>query len=169
MSITRIEFPQLVRIDPKPEKDVRVQIRKSSVMLKQLGAHIPVFVSLPSALKADGNNVKPRLVFGHIDTGATQTCIDVSLANEMGLPQIGFSESFTASGKQTSPKYAVDLVLPTFDQKLYKNMSICSCQLPYKLEEEPSPRNFGILIGRDLLSEWVMIWDGATSSVTISY
>ena len=137
-------------------------------MLVQLGAHIPVSVSMPSALKADVGEIKPRLVFGHIDTGATHTCIDISLANEIGLPQIGFSESFTASGKQKTPTFAVDLVLPSLDQKSYKNMGICSCSLPYKLEEEPSPRNFGILIGRDILAGWVLIWDGAASSVTVS-
>ncbi len=168
MSITRISFAPQVRISPKPSTPVQLQFVNSPRNLVQLGAHIPVLVSMPSALKVDGGVVKPRLVFGHIDTGATHTCIDVALANDIGLPQIGFSQSFTASGKQRTPTFVADLTLPTFDQKLYKNMSICSCSLPYRPGEEPSPQNFGILIGRDLLADWVLIWDGARSLVTIS-
>ncbi len=168
MPISRIDYPLQMRIDPKPSNPLRILVKKSPQMLMKFGAQMPVAISIPSAVRTDGMSVKPKIVLGCIDTGASLTSIDINLATEIGLPMTGYSEAYTASGRQKAPTFAVDLLFPTLEQRLYKNLNICSCTLPYKVDQDMSPHNIGILLGRDLLAGWIMIWDGATSSVTVS-
>lgn len=54
-------------------------------------------------------------------------------------------------------------------QPIPPNLQIGSCNLNFQLNSNlNNPRNFGILLGRDVMSRWNIIWNGPSSTVIIS-
>ncbi|GHV72172.1 hypothetical protein AGMMS49928_28290 [Spirochaetia bacterium] len=70
------------------------------------------------------------------------------------------------------PNFAIDIGFPNTGLSPFVNLRIGSCRLKFDLQknlENPNvPRNFGLLLGRDIMSKWVITWDGLTSTVIIS-
>jgi hypothetical protein len=93
------------------------------------------------------------------------------LAKHLGLVSTGQSTSGTAAGPQSMPTFVIDLsfrgVLSPF-----QNLQIGSCKLgfdlQYCLSNPNDPRNFGVLLGRDVMARWNIVWNGLTSTVFIS-
>ena len=69
------------------------------------------------------------------------------------------------------PNYAVDISFPGAKLSPFINLPIGSCNLPFKINDDGkimiSPQNFGLLIGRDIMSRWNIVWNGPTSTVFI--
>jgi hypothetical protein len=109
---------------------------------------------------------------GLLDTGATQTSIDKKLAAALNLNAIGISDHFTAAGPVSNPVYFADMFFPGAELEPFQNLKIGSCMLPFDLNPPNgnllSIRNIGILIGRDIMSKWNIVWNGPTSTVFIS-
>ena len=82
--------------------------------------------------------------------------------------------STTAAGPAQKPNYSIDLSFVGRSSVLkgFHNLEVGSCDLPFKLSEHASnttdPRYFGVLIGRDILSKWMFVWNGPTSTVFIA-
>ena len=104
----------------------------------------------------------------HFDTGATNTSIDINLAKHLNLIPIGQSVNYTAGGPQKMPNFYIDLSFPGTTLKPFHNLRIGSCNLPFDVKNGIHSRNFGILIGRDIMSKWNIVWNGPTSTVFIS-
>jgi hypothetical protein len=108
----------------------------------------------------------------HFDTGAGSTSIDIGLAQHLKLLPIGLSENITAAGAQTMPNFAIDISFPNTKLSPFFNLRIGSCKLKFDLAkslENPNvPTNFGLLLGRDVMSRWIITWDGPSSSVVIA-
>jgi hypothetical protein len=111
-------------------------------------------------------------VVGLLDTGATQTSIDKKLAAALNLEAIGISDHFTAAGPVSNPVYLADMFFPGAELGRFQNLKIGSCMLPFDVNPPGgnllSIRNIGILIGRDVMSKWNIVWNGPTSTVFIS-
>jgi hypothetical protein len=84
---------------------------------------------------------------------------------------VGKSNNRTASGPQVMPNFAIDISFPATKLSPFYNLRIGSCRLDFDLANNMKPsksQNMGILIGRDIMSRWNIIWNGPTSTVIIS-
>lgn len=93
---------------------------------------------------------------GLIDTGASNSCIDIKIAKEMGLISRDFIPILTPSGISNHYTYDVGIFLP---QQLATN--IFFIEVPgADLEQQP----FDMLIGRDILESCTFIYNGWDNS-----
>lgn len=162
-------------ITPTPPTGTRVGINWTSAPLAQLGLNFLIEISTASAF-LNIQNPPPRrtiAVMAHLDTGASLTSIDSSIATHLGLIPTGHSRIATAAGFAQVSNYATDLAFINSSLKSIQNLQISSCQLPHfnlnnALQNPNVPQNFGVLIGRDIMSLWNITWHGPTSTVLIS-
>jgi hypothetical protein len=144
--------------------------------LTAFGCNLLVEVATASAFVASVVNPVPRRsiqVMAHLDTGANPTSISTVLAQHLGLVQTGIVPSQTAGGLVLNNTYAVDILFvggSTLASKI--DLAVGSCTLPFTLAAHAAnpndPRNFGLLIGRDIMSSWHVTWDGPSACVIIS-
>jgi len=143
----------------------------SSMPLFRVGMNIPVIVSASSTYLKTPNAVpcsSPALL-AHLDTGATLTSIDIKLAHHMGLIPVGTSKMRTAAGPAKYSAFTVDLQFPNSTLSPHIDLPISSCDLGFDLNKPLNdPGNFGLLIGRDVMSAWNIAWNGPTSTVIIN-
>jgi hypothetical protein len=138
-----------------------------------MGLNIPVEISTAAVFQTPSNNAESSsiLAMAHLDTGASITSIDINLAKYLRLISTGQSTSRTAAGPQSTPDFVINL---TFRANLspFINLQTGSCDLGFNLQQclsNPNdPKNFGILIGRDVMARWNIIWNGPTSTAFIS-
>ncbi len=163
-----------VNIAPKPSEETKITLNATPVPLMQTGFNIPLSISTPSSAKTLNPDIVIRsaTIMAHFDTGASKTSIDTGLATYLGLTPVGISPIHTAAGKVDMPNFAVDITFPGSKLSPFINLPISSCKLPIQIkssgEIEISPQNFGLLIGRDMMSRWNIVWNGPTSTVFIS-
>lgn len=142
--------------------------------LAQVGFNFLVSISASSLLKRTNPTAeaKTAVVMAHFDTGASQTSIDTTLADYIALTPVGMSPVHTAAGLVQMPNYAVDISFPNSNLAPFINLPISSCRLPFSIDSSGTialhPKNFGILIGRDIMSRWNIVWNGPTSTVFVS-
>jgi hypothetical protein len=148
-------------------------IRLSPVLLSWLGLNLQVLISTASAFSQYRQNEaadKPSItIMAHLDTGASKTAIDIKLADYLNLNVLGEETIHTAGGPHGVKTYAIDLQFPNTDLTGFMNLQINSCHLPFDIAANLNdPRNFGLLIGRDIMSRWNIVWNGPTSTVFIN-
>jgi hypothetical protein len=173
-----IQFPQPVAapVAGQPPTLVMHQVAwLHPYQLTNLGCNIHVEVATSSAFVNSAVNPAARKslqVFAHFDTGASQTTISPVLAQHLGLVQTGAGTTSTANGLVTNPTYAVDLQFLNCSLKSRLDLQVGSCTLPFSLAAHQAapgdPKNFALLIGRDIMSAWHVAWDGPSSTVIIS-
>ena len=135
------DYPdQLVSLGPR----IRVQIGFEPYYSRELG-RLP---DLPEYLL-------PAL----IDTGASNTCIDVTLAKALDLPVVDRQTLVGVHGPQETDFYRAQVHVP--DLRAMFDRSVAG--LPLRSERLP----FFALLGRDFLKLFTMTYHGPTGSVTI--
>jgi hypothetical protein len=160
-------------ITPPPPEGTVFSTKISSAPLFLMGMNIPVEISTATVFKNPPSNISSSsvLAMAHLDTGASITSIDIALAKHLNLIPTGQSFSRTAAGTQSMPTFVIDLTFQG-DLSPFFNLQIGSCNLGFDLSPQslanPNDRNFGILIGRDIMSRWNIVWNGPTSTVFIS-
>jgi len=134
------------------------------------GLNIPVEVSIANIFLQSNPEKKYKVatVLAHLDTGASSTSIDLSLAEELGLEATGTCKIATAAGIVPVPTFTVNISFPNTDLSPFIDLAINSSRLGYKSSEPSSSRNFGILLGRDVMSRWNIVWNGPSSTVFIN-
>lgn len=164
-----------INISPAPQKGTAIGLQYAPTALAQLGLNMLVEFSTASAFLSVANPParKNIAVMAHFDTGASLTSIDHSLATHLELVSTGQQRVSTAGGFAVVNNYAVDVGFIGSQLKGIQNLQISSCQLPHFnlqncLANPNQPQNFGVLIGRDLMSRWNITWNGPTSTVFIS-
>ena len=95
-----------------------------------------------------------------VDTGAVESCIDVGLAERLGLPELDRRTITSVSGPVETTRYAVQIGLPELGWTLHG--AFCGV----RLAEHEQPHV--VLLGRDLLRHFTMVYDGRTGQVTLS-
>ena len=165
--------PLGLKINPQPAKDIHYAVEFSPLPLLQFGFNLPVEISTASIFKNSPINMplSSIIVIAHFDTGASFTSIDIELAKHLNLLSIGKSENRTASGLQIMPNFAIDISFPTTKLSSFYNLRIGSCKLDFDLSANMKPsktKNMGMLIGRDIMSQWNIVWNGPASTVIIS-
>lgn len=155
-----------------PTPGVTISVAPQALLF--LGLNMPVEISTASAYLNEPTAIQRQTiqVMAHFDTGCTITSIDMGLAAHLQLIQTGMGSSMTASGPATTPNYAIDLAFINSGLSSIQNLQISSCNLPFNLaaaQANPKdPKNFGLLLGRDVMSRWHITWNGPTSAVFIS-
>ncbi len=164
-----IEIP---KDSPKPKI-----VRQSPLALRKSGLNMLVSISISSAVAAkaqDPQAIKAMPVSAHLDTGAYKTMIDSRIAKHLNLISVGVSKSATASGIIETPDYFVDIAFLNTMLRPINNLQVGSSALPhYDLQlsadgHSGTQKGFGVLIGRDIMSIWNIVWHGPTSTVLIS-
>ena len=152
--------------------ETQIGIAHTSDILFHLGCNLLMELSTASAFQKKGSAKHVISVMGILDTGATRTSIDFTLAKKLNLIPIGISETQTAAGLQKTLDHAVDISFIGSNLKKILNLKIGSCRLGLNIEDalkDPNdPKNMGLLIGRDIMSLWNITWHGPTSTVFIS-
>jgi len=160
-------IPSNVQIIPTPIAGTHVNVVHSHNTLQRLGVNMHILITdfLPKNVTTEPKSI---VVVGHFDTGANTTSIDFKIADMLGLVPMSFSTIRTANGAAETPNYIVNLSFPNTLLKPFEKLQVTSCDLEYDLNQKQSSKNLGILIGRDVMSRWNIVWNGPTSSVFIS-
>ncbi|MDR1829560.1 MAG: retroviral-like aspartic protease family protein [Candidatus Fibromonas sp.] len=157
--------PFSLNITPALSSDAQVGVVVSPLQLLMSGLNLQVAISTASAdLQNPGfdkNSISAEVVIAHFDTGASRTSIDIKLAKKLKLMPTGPSTVYTANGPVKMPAYAIDLHFPNTNLMPFINLPIGSCNLA-------GQKNFSILLGRDVMSRWNVVWNGPSSTVFIN-
>jgi hypothetical protein len=131
--------------------------------LVQFGPLIQVVAAIPQALQktiADAGKVvaAPQVVLALIDTGCTRTSIDKRIISALGVSPTGIATVGTASGLSQAELVPVQLTFP--------NLAGATITLPQAMTCDLTGQPISILVGRDILRHFVMIYDGQIGRVT---
>jgi predicted aspartyl protease len=134
------------------------------------GAIVDISVGLSNSyeqsLKSKGKTVPSRvLVHALIDTGASNTCVDLSVLNQLGLNPTGFAVTHTASSGSSGHRcnvYDISLILP------HSGPSLIVADLSAS-EIDLSGQRFEALIGRDVLSRCNLLFMGPVQQAFLYY
>ena len=118
------------------------------------------------ALIADGKAVPPLVtVRGLIDTGASQSCVDVDVLSRLQIPPSGNTPVHTPSTGDEPHHFdvfEVAFVIPHEDSaKLIDSTPVVGAQL--------SQQGLGVLIGRDLLAQCMFFYQGPSKTFILSF
>ena len=136
------------------------------------GPVIPVEVAVPQALAqhlVNANLPVPAPIAGWalIDTGATITAIDTSVLDELGVPAVGVARVGTAGGPVQQNVFPARLSFTGTDlQDLAFNKAV-GCDLSEFVA--PGDERLIVLLGRDLLQYFVLVYNGPGGIITISH
>jgi hypothetical protein len=147
--------------------DANFTLDLSPVPLMNAGLNIGVIASTATAFRQPNNPqaVKTAQLIAHFDTGANITSIDIELARKLNLIPTGQSPSHTAAGMIEATNFIIDLSFPGATLRPFINLQISSCHL--SRPSVPNPVQFGLLLGRDVMSRWNIVWNGPPSTVFI--
>jgi hypothetical protein len=130
-----------------------------------------VLVSIPRemALRAAGAAIPPpQQIFGLVDTGASNTCIDDDVITALGLTPTGttlvHTPSTTASAPATKSNYDVRIIIPG----AVGSPSFLLPALPVT-QVSLKHQGFQALVGRDILSNCLLVYDGRTNIFTLAF
>jgi predicted aspartyl protease len=129
-----------------------------------VGPTIQVIVGLHPAAPmggAEGTGPASRETFALIDTGATLTCIDDALAQELGLPVIDRQTCSGIGGSHDLDVYAAQIIAPGLG-----GLSQFGRFAGVKLADGGQAHK--VLIGRSFLQSLIMVYDGRTGRVQLA-
>jgi len=123
--------------------------------LKSIGPIIEVVVYPPLPLfqhfRKEGKTPPSRKVIALIDTGASVSCIDESVAVDLGLVARDVIPVLTPSGVSMQKQYDLGIGLPNLTQNIIPVLSPGA-----DLTNQP----YRALLGRDILSYCTLIYNG---------
>ena len=116
-----------------------------AVALKNSGAQVPVAVD----------------AIGLIDTGCSHTCVDYRALEYLGIPFIDFASVSTPGGEEQMRVYPVKLEFPELGNFSHGFDRVSGVDV--------ASQGIYVLIGRDLLANFSMQYDGPSKKFTIDY
>ncbi len=136
------------------------------------GPIMPVEVAVPDPLAqhlANTNQVVPAPVTGiaMIDTGATITAVDQSVFQALGVPPVSTATVGTAKGPAEQFVFPAKLSFPGTSLQGLDFSQVLGCDLSGQL-------SFGaerliVLIGRDLLQYFILVYNGPGGLISLSH
>ncbi|MHB8539431.1 MAG: retroviral-like aspartic protease family protein [Candidatus Acidiferrales bacterium] len=135
-----------------------------AIALNQRGPIIQVTVTIEQnagkGLLAQGKTLPtPKSGVALIDTGATATCIDEQAAQELGLPVIDVAKMTSAThADQQCNVYPVQIAIPP----------VLILNSPRTIGAALAPQGILVLLGRDLLRNCSLFYNGPAGQFTLS-
>ena len=109
----------------------------------------------------EADSARPsQAVYALVDTGASQSCIDSSLATELGLPVIDTARIAGAGGESPHDVFLAHITIPQLEIVQYGRFTGVNLRA--------GGQEHGVLLGRTFLVNTVMIYDGLRAQVTIA-
>jgi hypothetical protein len=147
--------------------DGRQQI--TPAILAQHGPIIDVTISIPQALAelyTRQNKTIPTPIGGIalIDTGATRSCVDDVIMKQLGVHPIGIATSGTAAGQVNHSLYPAHFNFPAAKIEI-DFASVVGVNLT---GQDIGDKRIIALIGRDVLSMGIFVYNGHTGAYTIA-
>jgi len=135
---------------------------KPGFVLQKRGPQIDVAITHPKAvadaMQETGASVLTKHVRALIDTGAWLTTISNALAQELKLMQTGRKvRLISVHDQQERPTYFADIY---FQGGAIRTVAAVACSLEVE--------GIDCLIGRDIMMNWIMTYNGREGSITIS-
>ena len=139
-------------------------------ILVTVGPVLQVEIEVPSLLaeKFSKDNIpipQPESGFALIDTGATKSCVDVKTLSKLNVSPIGITSLGTASGPIKGNLYPARLRFPAEGLNIDFN-SLVGVDLT---GQDVAGHPLIALIGRDVLSRMILIYNGPTASFTLAF
>lgn len=142
--------------------------------LRSLGPVLNVLVHVPTALaQLLGNQglpvPAPQAGLALIDTGASGTCVHEPILKALGLNAIGATTSGTAAGPTPHSLYPVRLDFPSdgIEREFNSVVGVDLTGQFANLSTGPAP--IIALIGRDVLQDWIFIYNGVGGVISIAH
>lgn len=139
----------------------------SPEFLTSTGAKLDVEIFLPEVLASQytKNGIPlPAPITGKalIDTGASISAVDVNMINQQfQLPAMGVSEMVTPLGhKEDRNVYPISFSFPGTDLPKVPLIAAVGCDL--------IQQNIVALLGRDILSKFILIYNGPGATISLS-
>lgn len=95
-----------------------------------------------------------------LDMGAGRTVLAPEAVRAAGLPQVGETMIITVGGRLRAGIFAASLQFPRQRMRTIDILEVCCCELSSPL--------FRCLVGRDVLSRWILAYDGPVGTWQIS-
>ncbi len=95
-----------------------------------------------------------------VDTGASHSCIDAALANDLNLPVVDRRTVIGVHGEKEVDVYHAQIYVPELDYVLHEQFAVAN------LTAGGQPHL--ALIGREFLQNFTMTYEGRTGTVVIS-
>ncbi len=134
-----------------------------------VNAQVNVSEGRRTALEAQGTPVPPpRVVRALIDTGASFSSVEPMVLTALGLTATGTIDFVTPSTGQnvvTTDTYDVDIVIykgPNDPPLSMPNLRVAACELYLK-------QGIHALIGRDILSKCILLYNGEVNQFTLAF
>ncbi|MGD6805413.1 MAG: retroviral-like aspartic protease family protein [Candidatus Bathyarchaeia archaeon] len=126
-----------------------------------INVEIGIDLATAEALRASDLHVpNPVPCQALIDTGSSILAVDQSIAQSLNLVKRGIYVAHTANGQRQCNLYAVALTFPSTNLKSYSVIQASEVNL--------SAQPFKCLIGRDVLRNWHVHYNGETGAVSIA-
>lgn len=132
-----------------------------------IDAFVGISVPRSQALVAAGQTPPaPVPIRGLLDTGASNTCVDPSVLQQLGLSPTGsclVNTPTTGAAPMSAELYDVAFLIP-----VNGGVPLFSQTMPVMASELLAAQGFHALIGRDILSQCVFVYNGS-GFFTLSY
>lgn len=137
-----------------------------ALQLQNRGPSLQVEISLNSILAAQyqqsGTSLPAPLTgYALIDTGASVTSVDAKILESLGIKAVGQIPISTPSGSSQQGLYSCQFSFPGTPIPVLPFVSVVGSIL--------QPQGIVALIGRDLLRNFLLIYDGVHGSWTLSF
>ena len=135
------------------------------------GPLVSVEISIPAALKQHlsdkGQPIPaPQSGFALIDTGAFATAVDQSIFDALGIAPIDKMPTATPHGDGESPIYPASVTFPGLGVSEMPMEKLIGCKLRWKTVED---KEIIMLLGRDLLQYFLMVYNGKSADVFLAW
>jgi hypothetical protein len=143
----------------------------SAVVLAAAGAFTSVDVGLPpqiaAAMAAAAQALPPSGTgLALVDTGATLTCVHEPVLTGLGLNPVSIVTSGTAAGPVQQSMYFARLTFPML--RWTGDLPVVGVDLTGQQVATTPPQDIVALLGRNLLQNWMLVWNGSGGLWSIS-
>jgi hypothetical protein len=140
-------------------------------LLTETGPLVAVEIGIPAALKqhlAEKGIPIPASVSGFalVDTGAFATAVDESVFASLGIQHIDEIATETPHGPGKSTVYPASVTFPGMNVQEMSMERVIGCSLKWKTKDD---KEIIMLMGRDLLKWFLLVYNGPGSDVTLCY
>lgn len=157
-----VRFPEIPDGGPQP----KMVIGPAPDMLVAEGPGLEVHVTVTDAhakyLEDNGMEI-PQPISGKalVDTGASISAVDVSVLERLGTQPIGCVRIHTPQGTDLQEIYPAKMLFPGSKLGGVQSLTVVG---------NPAIAGQGLLalIGRDILKNWLLVYNGASGNVTIA-